>query len=466
MKQVSHARGFVCLNVCQFFTAANDNILKQVLIFGVAAGGIWSGILGDGAQAYASLCLSIPFVLFSGFAGQFADRYSKRDVCLVVKWAEAGIALIAMLGFWQANVWIVLFAMVLISIQSTFFTPAKFGILPEIIEAPELSRANGTMNMFTYIAVILGSAIGGPIYDAYAPDAGLRPNVEPSLWLPGMIVLVVAALGVASALGIPRLKAQNPHVRIRLQFFRTYIATWRDIAGSPVAAVIIAWSWFYLIVGGIAILILPDYRLLLNISATKTALLMALLGVSIGVGDFVAGRASGHRIRPELIPVGAIGTTVLFFLLAVIPLDFNLVCASLAMAGFLAGFVMVPLQTMTQQFSAADERGQVLGLWNCLSFVGIIVGNLIFLAFKSMGMPSNHVFFVCGVLGLIFVAMYYATWRTIFLRPLPSMAHRSRRAAGPARFGQAVGVAGSRASPPPPNIAGGVFQPVRISSAF
>lgn len=416
MNRAFKTPGFVYLNVSQFFTAANDNILKQVLIFGLAAGGIWSGILGEGAQAYASLCLSIPFVLFSGFAGQFADRYSKREVCVVVKWAEVAVALVALLGFWLANVWIVLISMVLISIQTTFFTPAKFGILPEIIDAPELSRANGTINMFTYIAVILGSAIGGPIYDFYAPDPELRPQAVALLWLPGAIVMIVAILGLAATYGIPRLVPQNPNVRIRPQFFQTYIDTWREISNFPVAAVIMAWSFFYLIVGGIAILVLPDYKSLLDISATQTALLMALLGISTGVGDFAAGRASGHRVRPELIPFGAIGTSLMFLLLAVIPLNFALVCVSLAIAGFLAGFVMVPLQTMTQQFSAVEARGRILGLWNCLSFVGIIIGNLIFLIIRSLGVPSNRIFAVCGVLGLVFLALYYTTWRAAFLR--------------------------------------------------
>jgi acyl-[acyl-carrier-protein]-phospholipid O-acyltransferase/long-chain-fatty-acid--[acyl-carrier-protein] ligase len=315
-------------------------------------------------------------------------------------------------------VWVALLAMVLISIQTTFYTPAKFGILPEIVEEPELSRANGTLNMFTYIAVILGSAVGGPIYDFYAPDLGLRPQSQPQLWLPGTIVLMVAALGLVATYGVPRLASQNPHVRIRPLFFRTYVETWREVSSSPVAAVIVAWSFFYLIVGGIAIPILPDYRLLLNISATKTALLMALLGISIGIGDFVAGRASGHRIRPELIPFGAIGTSVMFLLLAVIPLNFALVCGSLSIAGFLAGFVMVPLQTMTQQFSAVEARGRILGLWNCLSFVGIIVGNLIFLVIKSLGVPSNRLFAVCGLLGIVFLGLYYTTWRAAFLRGL------------------------------------------------
>ncbi len=409
-------RGFIALNICQFFTAANDNILKQVLIFGIAAGGLWAGMLGEGAQAYASLCLAIPFVVLSGFAGQFSDRFSKRSVCLAVKVAEVFIAALAMYGFWITNVWIVLLAMVLISVQSTFFTPAKFGILPEILEESELSRGNGTINMFTYIAVILGSAIGGPIYDAYAPDMNLQPDADPMLWLPGAILLVVAILGTVAAVGLPRLVAQNPSCTIRPLLFRTYLETWRDIRGTPLVPVIVAWSFFYLIVGGIAILVLPDYKDLLGISATMTAMLLAVLGISIGVGDYAAGRLSGHRIRPGLIPIGAVGTTVMFVVTALIPLNFYLVLACLSLAGFLAGFVMVPLQTMTQQFSSTEERGRVLGLWNCLSFVGIIIGNLLFLIVKRMGVPSNYVFLVCGALGGAFTLWYFLRWRSVFAR--------------------------------------------------
>lgn len=199
-------------------------------------------------------------------------------------------------------------------------------------------------------------------------------------------------------------------------FVRTYLDTWKEIRGTALASVILAWTLFYLIVGGIAILILPDYKELLEISATQTSALLVIMGISIGLGDFVAGRLSGHGIRPGLIPLGGVATTLLFFWLGVMPLDFWLVCASLSVTGFAAGFVMVPLQTMTQHLSPADERGQVLGLWNCLSFVGIIIGNLMFLVARRAGVPSNRVFILCGILGLVFVALYYMRWRKPFIK--------------------------------------------------
>jgi len=410
--------GFLSLNVTQSCGAMNDNILKQVIIFGVASGGIWADQLGEGAQAIGSICLAGPFVLFSGFAGQFSDRFSKRDVSVIVKLSEIGIALVALTGLWMMNLWIVLTSLILISTQSAFFGPAKFGILPEILDASKLSRANGTINMFTYIAVILGCAIGGPLYDAYAPDKVAFPNAEPLLWLPGLIVLLVGIVGTVASFGIPRLEAKNPTLKIRPLLFRTYLETWREISGTALAHVIIAWSSFYFIVGGVALLILPDYKTLLQITATQTAGLMAILGVAIGVGDFVAGRVSGHAVRPGLIPVGAIGTTLLYFILGVIPLNFALVATCLGLTGFLAGFFMVPLQTMTQTLSTEEQRGRVLGLWSCMSFVAIILGNVLFLIVRRTGMPSNRVFLVCGILGLICTSLYYLKWRPIFEQAL------------------------------------------------
>ncbi len=417
----SHARGFYFLNVTQFLGAANDNILKQVLIFGVAAGGIWADLLGKGGQAWASMCLAIPFVLLSGFAGQFSDKYSKRRVSIVSKWSEILVAIIAMIGLWMTNLWVVVFALLVIATQTTFFSPSKFGILPEIIEEEKLSRANGTINMFTYIAIILGSAVGGPLYDAYAPDPEKFPNSQPLLWLPGVVILVVGVTGTIASYGIPRLPAQNPKLKIRYQLFESYITTWRHIYGSTLAAVIVAWSYFFLIVAGIAILILPDYKELLKISATETSLLMALLGVSTGLGDYTAGRISGHGIRPELIPIGTIGAAAGFLALGVIPHNLILVAMLLAVSGFMAGFVMVPLQTMVQQFSDVDERGQVLGLWNCLSFVGIIVGNLIFLAVKNLGLESNRVFIVCGFMTIAFQVMYSTLWKHRFAEEIANL---------------------------------------------
>ncbi len=424
--------GFYFLNATQFLGAFNDNILKQVITFGLATG-IWQGMLGSGGQAWASLCLAIPFVLFSGFTGQFSDKYSKRRISVIAKWSEIPIALIAMLGLWLTNIWIVMLSLVLIAIQSTLFSPAKFGILPEIVPAKELSRANGTINMFTYLAIILGCALGGPLYAHYAGDAG-GPRV---LWLPGVVVLVVGILGTLASHKISVVPAQNPNLKIRFNFFRDYFETWRNLKGDRGAALksaLLGYSLFYIVIGGVAVLILPDYKEILNISYGWTSVLLAILGISTGIGDYIAGRISHQGIRPELISFGSVATTIAFLMLGLIPLGFYsnpaafyVVAVLLAAGGFTAGFVLVPLQTMVQLFSDEDVRGQVLGLWICLSFVGVIIGNLIFLLVRNLdtvtagwlpAMPRERVFLVCAALTIYLQILHVFRWKPQFAKAL------------------------------------------------
>ncbi len=84
MKTTIVRRGFLALIVTQFFGAVNDNILKGVLTYMVIQG-IWEGDLGKGGQGYVGLCFTLPFIVLSGYGGQFADRNSKRYVSVLVK---------------------------------------------------------------------------------------------------------------------------------------------------------------------------------------------------------------------------------------------------------------------------------------------------------------------------------------------------------------------------------------------
>lgn len=397
-------RGFSALMVTQFFGAVNDNLLKGVLSFAVASGGIWAGQLGEGGQSYVALCLTVPFILLSGFAGQIADRTSKRTITVQVKLAEIGIALVGLTGFLSGNLWLAMLTMLLLAIQSAFFGPAKYGMIPELVGDAQLSQANGTINMFTNIAVIIGTLAAGPVYSAFHPEAvpgaATASLAEARPWVPGAALVVVALFGFAACQAIPRLKAMDPSLKLSFNLVDTYWVAIRDMARTPLLTVALAWSFFYLI-AWIALLILPDYRELLAVSATKASVLLGILGVAIGLGSVAAGLISGKHIEPRLIPAGAVGMTVFFALLGLLPLTFWLVAVLLFGAGVFAGFYIVPLQALLQHLSPADERGRFLGTANAMSFVAGSAGSLVFLAArKGLSMPSNRIFLICAVLSL------------------------------------------------------------------
>ena len=413
MKSNLIKRGFLSLIVTQFFGAANDNVLKQVLTFMVATG-IWANALGEGGQSYVGLCLTLPFIFLSGYAGQIADRVSKRRVIVAVKIAEVPIAIIAMVGFWMQSLWLTLAAMLLLATQSAFFGPAKYGVIPELVDDSDLSRANGTINMLTNVAIILGALVGGPLADLYHPKPDKTGAVaEPLLWIPGAALLCIAIAGLFTSLAMPRMKAQDPGLRFDWNPIGTYLKAVVEMARGPMLIVAAAWSFFYMI-GMMALLALPKYEHILQITYTQTSYLLGVLGISIACGSITAGLVSGHAIRPILIPIGAGGMAASFLMLGTVQPEFWSVAIMLFAAGFFAGFYIIPLQALLQKLSPTDERGRFLGTANAISFCFSSLGSVLYLILVNrIGMPANRVFLVCS--GLIVIITGYVIWR---LRPI------------------------------------------------
>lgn len=195
----------------------------------------------------------MPSIALSGYAGQFADRNSKRYVSVLVKLAELPIAAVALVGFWIGNLWITLSAMVALTCQSAYFGPAKYGMIPELVDSRELSRANGAINMMTNLAVIVGTLAAGQVADLYSPrpvPAGTA--ADPVLWLPGAAMLAVAAAGLAAVLFLPPLEPGNRALKYDLNPLATYTASLKDMARSPLLCLA-------LIEGGPAKPLRPEY---------------------------------------------------------------------------------------------------------------------------------------------------------------------------------------------------------------
>lgn len=421
-------RGFFSLVATQFFGAANDNILKGVLTFAVISG-VWSGQLGEGGQGIVALCFTLPFLFLSGYAGQFSDRNSKRTVSVLMKLLEVPIACLALVGFATQNLWITLAAMVALTSQSAFFGPAKYGMIPELVESEQLSRANGIINMMTNIAVIVGSVVAGLVADAYSPKPdlltgdshGINLPAEADTWLPGTLMVVVAVFGVVTVLFLPKLPVGDRKLRYTKNPFATYLRSLREMAKSPLLMVALAWGYFYLL-AGFGLLIIPEYTLILQVKDQHAAALLAVLGISIGIGSIVAGLISGRRIEPRLIPVGVVGLTVFFSLLAIVPprlasgdnayvqVLMSNVAFLIGGAGFFAGFYIIPLQAMLQKLPPESERGRFLGTANAISFSFLALSSLIYWIIKPwFGSKPDNIFMVCAALMIIGSAFFF--WR-------------------------------------------------------
>ena len=409
--------GFLGLMVAQFFGAMNDNLLKVILAFAVVRG-VWEGQLGDGGEGIVSVCFTLPFLLLSGFAGQIADRYSKRTVTLWVKIAEIPIALLAGIGFYFENLYLTLLALVALTCQSSFFGPAKYGMIPELVSDKNLSRANGSINMMTNIAVILGTVIAGSASVRYHGGEDLVR----AAWLPGVLFVGTAILGFVASLLITRLQPGDRDLDINYNPFSIYKVTIEKMAQTRLLTVMMAWGYFYLL-AGLALSTLFRYPEVLNVGDDEASVLMGVLGIAIGLGCAIAGFISGDRIEPRLTTIGAAGLVIFFFLLAAVPpwmpdmqpmirVALSNVAFFIFFAGFFAGFYIIPLQALLQKLSPDDERGQFLGTANAVSFAFMTVAGLLYWVIMSTPAFSNRpqrMFYVSS--GLMLVGALFFLWK-------------------------------------------------------
>ena len=389
-------KGLTALLVAQFMGAANDNILKAILGFAVITEGIWAGKLGEGGQGLIALCLFVPFILFSGWAGPFADRHSKRFISVLMKWVEIPLAIAAGVGFATGTFWLAAIAMILLATQSTFFSPAKYGMIPEIVPEGNVAKANGILNMTTNIAIIAGMLVAGILSDQLK-----QHTVALHEWMPGIVLTSVAIVGLIAIIWLPKLKPMNLNTKIPLNPFQTYITTGREMCRCVLMKIAIAWAFFYLF-ATVVLLLVNEFGPLLQVSDSMVSYLLAAIGVSVGLGSMTAGFISRGIVRLNISKFAAIGMTLSVLFAGLMPISYGSILAGLIALGFTAGLYAIPLQTLMQVLPEAGNRGKVLATSNALSFLFMAIGSLSYWVFRPLfGDSPQYIFIVCAGIGIL-----------------------------------------------------------------
>jgi acyl-[acyl-carrier-protein]-phospholipid O-acyltransferase/long-chain-fatty-acid--[acyl-carrier-protein] ligase len=380
-------RGFGWMLATQFLGALNDNVYRFIVTFYVI-----DHTVGAGNQAlYVNLIAAlfvVPYLLFSGYAGQLADNYSKRTVLILTKSIEIVAMVLALVAFVLGSIPLMLVIIFLMATHSAFFSPAKYSCLPELLPDQDLSRGNALIEMSTFLAIIIGTALGGFLFQTAGHDPMLLGGIE----------IAIAVLGTLCSFGIGRTPAPKLKKPFRLDPVGDSIRAilelkrnrrlWLTVLGNT-------WFWF---LGALLQISIPLYgKQLLGLSETETSWLWAAVAIGIGVGSVIAGRLSGAKVELGLVPIGSvgIGVTALFLVTAH---SFAGALTCLAILGFFAGFYSVPLNAMLQQKSAADNRGRVIAANNVMNFLGILAAAGVSAGLGGgLKMAPDQVVFVSGL---------------------------------------------------------------------
>ena len=292
-------RRFLPFFGAQAFGAFNDNVYKNVLVI-VATyhAASYTQLDPELLTNMAGGLFILPYVLFSGIAGQLADRFDKALVLKVVKAAEIVIMTIAALGLAAHSIEVLLTALFLMGVHSTFFAPAKYGLLPEVLQETELVGGNALVEMGTFLAILLGTLAAGLL--AAAGSSGAIATA----------LIGIAVIGCVISLAIPAMRPAAPTLRIDWQ---PWTSTWDNIRAARESRAVfqsilgISWFWFY---GALVLAQLPLFaKNVLGGSEQIVTLLLVLFSAGIGVGSLLCERLSGRKVEIGLVPFGSIGLT-------------------------------------------------------------------------------------------------------------------------------------------------------------
>lgn len=390
-------RGFWSLIATQFQGAFSDNLLKLFVTFLFLAMGLTQARRDLFVVLVIPLLFAVPFLLFSMAGGFLADRYSKRSVIIGTKVAELGVALVALAGFLSRSVPVECAAIFLFGTQAALFGPSKYGVLPELLPNERLSWGNGILELGTFLAIITGMVAAGLLSERWQGDPA---------WA-GLLLLALAATGLAASLGITPVVAANPSKQLRINPLGDLWDQMRVIREDRVLALAVLGNVYFWFLGSLLIINILLYATdVLKVQESQASLLLAAVSIGIGIGSFVAGWVSGGKIEYGLIPLGACGITVMTALLAWPGLTFGEAGAELGLVGFFAGFFAVPINALIQHRPDPSKKGGVIAAANLLSFVGIALQPVAQFLLIRLGHPSPAKVFLLSALGTLAATIY------------------------------------------------------------
>lgn len=416
-------RRFLPFFITQFLGAFNDNVFKNALIILIAfqaADPAQSNLL---INASAGLFI-LPFFLFSATAGQLADKYEKSNLMRWIKVLEIVIMVSAAVAFVFHQVAVLIALLFLMGLHSTLFGPVKYSILPQHLKPEELIGGNGWVEMGTFLAILVGTLLGGVLIAIQ----GSGP------WLVGGVVVVLAVLGYLSSLFIPQASPAVPDLRIN---WNPFTETWRTIQMTRRSRTVflsilgISWYWF---LGATYLAQLPNYtRLTLGGDEHVVTLLLTTFALGVGIGSLLCERLSGRQVELGLVPFGAIGLTVfgidLFFAASPVATGTPLIGAGeflhraahwrvlidILLMGVFGGFYIVPLYALVQQRSEPSYRSRVIAGNNIINALFMVLSALLAILFiDHVGLSIPQFLLLTAVFNAV-VAVYIFTLVPEFL---------------------------------------------------
>jgi 1-acyl-sn-glycerol-3-phosphate acyltransferase len=446
-ESVLQNKGFLSLFTTQFFGALNDNVLKNALVVLITYKGVklW-GLEPHLIVALAGGVFILPFFLFSGLAGQMSDKYEKAQMTRIVKWVEVLIMLVAAVGFFYHLFGLLMFSLFMMGLQSTFFGPIKYSIIPELVKHRQLTAGNAFVEIGTFLAILIGTVLGGV-------TAGID-NAE--IYIVGTLI-VVSVLGLISSYGVPVLPRADHHLKIQWNLLPQIWSLMKLTVPTKVvfnSILGISWFWFF---GAALLSILPVLtKDVLRGNENVVTLFLATFTVGIAVGAFLCEKLSFERVEIGLVPWGSLGMTIFMTDLSWVasiwsithvapeavsavhqinpssgaglhaadtlgaqattlltvtqflqqPMAYRLLLDLFVLSIF-GGLFTVPLYTLVQERSEKKNRSRVIASNNILNALFMVVSSVLLMGLYALNLTLSQILLFYAALNLLVSTYIY-----------------------------------------------------------
>ena len=355
---------FLPLYVTNFFGTLNDNFLKTLASFTVI-GWLPDERVKSIAMGVTAGALVLPYILCSPLADRLTALWPKRRIVRYAKWAELPIMAVAIAGFALHSPWLVIGAVLLMGLQSSLYSPAKYALVRDIGGEGRISTGMGGMEGVSFLGVLMGTVAASVASDRLGPTARYA------------CLVAFAALGLAASYTIHAkeelnraLHAVNP---IR------YIARAYRMAGryDGLNAVIFTLSvfWWGAAMLQMGLLVYGKAEAGLNLSDTGTGVLLCGAAVGIVAGQIVAGFVDRRRFLLGATLLTGWIAAALFAVLYFAPLSPRWFGVVLGLLAFDLGFFKLPFDAEIQKVVKGPKLNTMLAYFNQVSFLFMLAAS-------------------------------------------------------------------------------------------
>jgi acyl-[acyl-carrier-protein]-phospholipid O-acyltransferase/long-chain-fatty-acid--[acyl-carrier-protein] ligase len=434
---------FLGLLLAQVTATFNDQAIHMVAIFYASDLLVryvrLPGIDEKAVISIVTACFILPFLMFSPLAGQFADKYGKRSLIVFWKIAEVAMMGLALLGLSLPHfadelgvplstlsvisAVLVASTVFLMGLHSTFFVPAKYGVMPEILHPSVLSRGNGLLEGSTFMAQIFGTSAGGLLYAVLKSQSEPGAYTPAGEWMIGALLFGLALVGTLSAFVMQPVPPAAPEMVVTWHWWpplRRNLKILLDSRQLTLAVIGIAFCAFMTLFLRQTLLYEAELGKEVRIAESvvdpsivpagsspgrdrlasaeafwsriiskrlgdaaqqaelRVALLIALVGFGVGLGSVFAGFLSGSRVELGMVPVATAALVVLMGVLAFLVQSETGVVACLFLLGLAAGPYIVPLYTLLQYRAPKNAKGNVIAACNSLNVAAGILAVIVY----------------------------------------------------------------------------------------